>query len=213
MRRAAPLLLLCLAALPACRPAATPDPAIDRLLGLMRARLVVMHDVARRKWADRSPIEDPGREEALLRAVEDRGKALGLDPPRTRAFFRAQIEAAKLVQRADFRRWGADRRGPDADAPDLAGVLRPRIDALNRDLLAALARASPRLPGAAALVRGRADAILAGDGIDAEVRAAAIRPLLHNAERAATKGDVAARDPRRSNSYSSQEFPAQRTDR
>jgi chorismate mutase len=144
-----------------------------------------MHDVARRKWADKSPIEDPDREAALLRDVADRGSALGLDPASTRAFFGAQIEAAKLVQRADFRRWEADHRGPDAEAPDLAGVLRPRIDALNRDLLAALAQAMPRLRGdggAAARIRGRADALLAGDGIDDAVRAAAIRPLISAAE-------------------------------
>jgi chorismate mutase len=144
-----------------------------------------MHEVARRKWADKSPIEDPGREAALLRDVEERGSALGLDPSATRAFFGAQIEAAKLVQRADFRRWEAEHRGPDPEAPDLASVLRPRIDALNRDLLAALAQTLPRLQGggaAEARIRSRADELLAGDGIDDAVRAAAIRPLVAAAE-------------------------------
>ena len=191
MRRTSLPLLLCLSTIPACRPAPTPappaaaevvtDPAFDRLLGLMRDRLAVMHDVARRKWADQSPIEDPGREATLLRDVADRGNALGLDPSTTRAFFAAQIEAAKLVQRADFRRWDADPPTPDSEAPDLVGVLRPRIDALNRDLLAALAQAVPRLRSdedASARLRARADELLAGDGIDAAVRAAAIRPIL-----------------------------------
>ena len=188
MKRTLLPLLLCLPAIPACRPALAPAPPaatvaapVDRLLGLMRSRLAVMHEVARRKWADRSPIEDPGREAALLRDVAERGGALGLDPSTTRAFFGAQIEAAKLVQRADFRRWEAEHRGPDPDAPDLAKVLRPRIDALNRDLLAALARAMPRLQGggaAEARIRVRADEILAGDGIDDAVRAEAIRPLV-----------------------------------
>ena len=174
--------LLVLLGLPACRPpppapAVTVSQPVDRLLGLMRDRLAMMHDVARRKWADKSPIEDPAREAALLREVADRGVPLGLDPARTRAFFRAQIEAAKLVQRADFRRWEADGRGPDGAAPDLARVLRPRIDALNRDLLAALAETTPRLSGAGdAAIRKRADELLGG--VDAEVRAAAIRPLL-----------------------------------
>jgi chorismate mutase len=157
------------------------ETEFDQLLGLMRSRLAVMHDVARRKWADNSPIEDPDREAALLRDVADRGRALGLDPSTTRAFFGAQLEAAKLVQRADFRRWVADQRGSDAEAPDLAGVLRPRIDALNHDLLAALSRAMPRLRAdddAKARIRARADVLLAGDGIDDVVRAAAIRPLL-----------------------------------
>ena len=191
MKRTLLPLLLFLPAIPACRPALAPAPPaatvaapvepVDRLLGLMRSRLAVMHEVARRKWADRSPIEDPGREAALLRDVAERGGALGLDPSTTRAFFGAQIEAAKIVQRADFRRWEAEHRGADPDAPDLAKVLRPQIDALNRDLLAALARAMPSLQGggaAEARIRVRADEILAGDGIDDAVRAEAIRPLV-----------------------------------
>jgi chorismate mutase len=187
MRRIAPILLLMLAVL-ACGPAtdptavpAAPDPALDRLLGLMRSRLVVMHDVARWKWASKAPVEDPGREAALFEDVAARGVALGLDPAATRAFFAAQIEAAKLVQRADLARWQADGRDPDGEAPDLARVLRPRIDALNRDLLAAMAEARVRPAtgaGSARRIRDRADAILAGDGIDAAVRAASIRPLL-----------------------------------
>jgi chorismate mutase len=182
-------LLLALSAVPACGPAAvTPavrrarlDAAFDELLGLMRARLALMHDVARWKWSAKSPIEDPTREATLLGEVADRGATLDLDPVMTRAFFAAQIEAAKLVQRADFRRWEADPPPSDAPALDLATVLRPRIDALNRDLLAALARAEPRLhsdDGAGARILIRADALLSGDGIDAEVRAAAIRPLI-----------------------------------
>src|SRR4051812_33658671 len=129
MRRIAPILLL-MFAVPACGPAsapaplgAVPDPAVDRLLGLMRSRLVVMHHVARWKWASKAPVEDPGREAALLEDVAARGVALGLDPAATRAFFAAQIEAAKLVQRADLARWEADRRDPDGEAPDLARVL------------------------------------------------------------------------------------------
>lgn len=190
-----PIILLLLSGLviPACRPTpvpsavtgATPDRAFDGLLGLMRSRLGVMHDVARWKWAAKSPIEDPEREAALLRDVSDRGITLGLDTATTRAFFGAQIEAAKIVQRADFRRWEADHRGPEGEAPDLAGVLRPRIDALNRDLLAALAEAKPRLrtdSDAPARLRGRADQLLVGEGIDAMVRATAIRPLMTAAE-------------------------------
>ena len=151
----------------------------------MRGRLEVMHDVARWKWAAKAPIEDPDREAALLREVAERGDALGLDPAMTRRFFAAQIEAAKLVQRADFRLREEAHRGPEGEVPDLAGVLRPRIDGLNRELLAALVAARPRLGGGgdlAARIRARADDLLVGDGIDAAVRATAIRPLMNVAE-------------------------------
>jgi chorismate mutase len=180
-----PLLLGLL--LPACGPSPTPpavakapDRAFDGLLGLIRTRLELMHDVARYKWAAKAPIEDPARERALLDDVAERGRALGLDPAAARSFFAAQIEAAKLVQRADFARWEADHRGSVGDPPDLVGVLRPRIDALNRDLLAALADARPLAldRDAAARLRSRADQVLVGDGIDAAVRAAALAPLM-----------------------------------
>jgi chorismate mutase len=159
----------------------------------MRDRLDVMHDVARYKWAKKAPVEDAGREAASLREVANRGKGLGLAPETTREFFAAQIEAAKLIQRADFRRWEADRRGPGGEPPDLVHVLRPRIDALNRELLAALAK-NQALPGDAGSsttrIRSRAEILLTGEGIDAEVRAAAIRPLVRAGEGRVTLDQV-----------------------
>lgn len=169
------VLLLCL---PSCRPAppvARIEP-IDRLLGLMRQRLAVMHDVARWKWPDRSSIEDKVREAHLLDDLARRGEALKLDRDRCRAFFGAQIEAAKRVQRADFDRWETTEPPKhQSPASDLVSVLRPRIDALNSELLAALAEVV-HVPSDDAAIRKRADAILAG--VDAETRAALIRPLL-----------------------------------
>jgi chorismate mutase len=103
-----------------------------------------------------------------------------LNPDLTRAFFAAQVEAAKKIQRADFARWAADPHGPERKAPDLAGALRPRIDALNRELLDALARAKPDLleRNGPERLRERAGQILVGEGVDATVRATAIGPLL-----------------------------------
>jgi chorismate mutase len=167
MRKVILILLLCL---PACHHAVPPEPT-DQLLTLIRDRLELMHDVARRKWVDKSPIEDPAREMALLSDVAQRGAKLRLDPRRTRAFFAAQIEAAKLVQRADFQCW--ETKGPDGAAPDLKMVLRPRIDTLNREMLTAFANVGAT-DGAA--TRKRANELLSG--FDDEVRQAAIAPLL-----------------------------------
>lgn len=171
---------------------AAPGQAYDDLLILMRERLDVMHDVARYKWAKKAPIEDIGRETASLQSVADRGKGMGLAPEITRAFFEAQIEAAKLVQRADFRRWKADRRGPTGKPPDLAHALRPRIDALNRDLLATLAKHQAQLRdgNAPAEIRSRAELVLTGEGINSEVRAAAIRPLIGTGKSGRTHDQV-----------------------
>ena len=194
MRRTLPLLLVALT-VPACQRAPAPAPVanakigarrvgeFDDVLRLIRDRLAVMHDVARWKWSAGKPIEDPGREASLLREVSGRGVPLGLDPATTRAFFAAQIEAAKLLQRADFARWESGQGVPSGEAPDLSGVLRPRIDALNRDLLDALAglnRRPPKGPRSASVARlkARAGELVTGDGIDDRVRAASLRPLV-----------------------------------
>ena len=129
------------------------------------------------QWASREKFFE--REAALLRDVAEKGAALGLDAEMTRGFFRGQIEAAKAIQRADFGHWQTDGRGPEGEPPDLAGVLRPRIDGLNRDLLAELASVKAELlkRDGTARLRGRAGDLLVGSGIDDGVRETAIGPL------------------------------------
>lgn len=160
--------------------AATPDrdapPAADRLLALMRERLLVMHDVARWKWNAKRPIADPEREQALLADLERRGAEYGLAPDDARRFMRAQIEAGKLVQQADWRRWEADESEAFANALDLQTELRPKIDRLSEQLLAAYAELRPQLAefGERERFARRAEQILAGEGIDERVRAKAL---------------------------------------
>ncbi len=155
-----------------------PEP-VRRLLLLMKDRLALMHGVARAKWNAHRPVADPEREQALLREMEERGRAQNLDPARTWAFFTAQMEAARRIQEADTRRWQQEGRGPFEDSPDLAG-LRRRIDRLNQDLLAALAEARPFLQEEAGreAVPAWARQAIVGEGIDDDVRAAAVRPLV-----------------------------------
>jgi chorismate mutase len=144
----------------------------------MRDRLALMHDVAHTKWNTKRPVGDPEREQALLREMAEKGQEHGLDPEFTRAFFASQIAAARLVQEADLASWRVEGRGPFADAPDLT-ALRMRIDAINQDLLGALAEARPRLGDAStrAQLRAWARVVIAGEGITDDVRAAAIAPL------------------------------------
>jgi chorismate mutase-like protein len=160
-------------------PADAAPPAAERLLRLMRDRLALMHDVARTKWNANRPVADPEREETLLHDLEEKGREHGLDPEFTRAFFAAQIAAARQVQEADLARWREDRRGLFADAPDLA-ALRRRIDGLNGELLVALAEARPRLGDADTRehLRRYAREALAGEGITDGVRSAALAPLV-----------------------------------
>jgi chorismate mutase len=176
-------LLLAALAAGGCRPADVPggprhDPTdLDRLLRLTRQRLELMHDVARWKWNAGRPITDPKRERELLQGVVERGRDKGLDPDLVRRFFAAQMEAARLVQQADFERWKANKQGPFPDTRSLA-ALRQRIDQLNGELLDALAEVHPRLSGPSAqqALPQRAEEILTGDGLSG-VRETAIAPL------------------------------------
>jgi chorismate mutase-like protein len=168
-----------------CRPADVPvaprrDLAtLDRLLRLMGQRLALMHEVARWKWNAGQPITDAERERELLQSVVERGRGKGLGPDRVRPFFTAQMEAARLVQQADFERWQANKQGPFADTTSLA-VLRQRIDDLNRELIDALAELCPRLSGLTVqqALPQRAEEIVTVNGL-AGVRETAIAPLRH----------------------------------
>jgi chorismate mutase-like protein len=151
------------------------DP--DRLLRLMQQRLTLMHEVARWKWNAGQPVTDAQRERELLHSVVERGRGKGLDPELVRSFFSTQLEAARLVQQADFDRWQANKQEPFADTTSLA-VLRQRIDHLNRELIDALAELRPWLWGRSVqqALPQRAEEILTGNDL-AGVRATALAPL------------------------------------
>jgi acetolactate decarboxylase len=149
---------------------------LDRLLRLMQQRLTLMHEVARWKWNAGQPVTDAQRERELLHSVVERGRGEGLDPELVRSFFAAQMEAARLVQQADFDRWQANKQEPFA-ATSLA-VLRQRIDHLDRELIDALAKLRLRLSGQTVqqALPQRAEEILTGNDL-AGVRETAIAPL------------------------------------
>jgi chorismate mutase len=127
--------------------------ATTGLLGLMEERLAIQTSVAQYKWNAKQPIEDREREAALLATVAKLAPAQGLSPDLATDFFRAQIEAGKIVQQALFQRWQGSGQGPFAEAPDLAGTIRPALDRLTPALLAALAVSLPELSGGDAQVR------------------------------------------------------------
>lgn len=133
------ILVLAAVQLAGCGRPAVPEATIDKLLTLMQQRLALMPDVARWKWNHELPVADPAREQTLLDDLVKRGHSHGLDPAITRAFFAAQIKAARLVQQQHFDRWKAENHAPFEHVPNLTSEIRPKIDKLNSELLAALA--------------------------------------------------------------------------
>ncbi|WP_414663343.1 gamma subclass chorismate mutase AroQ [Horticoccus sp. 23ND18S-11] len=119
--------------------------ALEPLLDLMAQRLALMPDVARHKWNTATAIEDLPREQQIIDGLKQQAEALGVPAAWAERFFRAQIEAAKVIQREQFARWQAAGQGRWADAPDLATVIRPRLDALTPRLLRELALTWPAL--------------------------------------------------------------------
>ncbi len=80
----------------------------DKLQSLVETsahRLVLAREVALAKWDTRSPVEDPAREAAVINAAVKDGELRGLDPTWVSHFFRAQIEANKVVQYSLLSRW------------------------------------------------------------------------------------------------------------
>ena len=77
-------------------------------------------------------------------------------------FFVAQLEAAKRLQREHFDKWRAAKQGPFDKTPDLAKELRPQIDAVSREMLAALAGVLPHLTRDPELLHRRAPQSLRG---------------------------------------------------
>lgn len=118
---------------------ATPDAA---LLASLDERLSPMSEVARLKQVLGRPVEDRPREArvlaAALAAVAREARARGVAPPAvdaTRALYRAQIEAAKEIQ----RRWMGAQPPPEESPSEAARAqARTRLESEVRPALIAL---------------------------------------------------------------------------
>ncbi len=137
--------------LPAAVPGAGADAAISReaeavfltaadreaaLVAAMAARMELMPQVAAWKHRRGQPILDPVREAEVVRAWRAEAEALGLAPDPMEDFIRLQMAWARRRQDTLVGDWKAAGVLP-AEPPDLTTVLRPRLDAVGRQLLAA----------------------------------------------------------------------------
>ena len=144
------------------------------LPGLMVERLGWMDEVARAKQAKGLPVEDVVREAALLDVMAGLGEEVGLSGGVVRGFFAGQILAAKVCQ----EEWLARNAGREVKGEallDLAGTVRPALDAIGKRMIGALRQA--RSGGNACCLVEVARGRLAGEGYSPKVIAAAVGGL------------------------------------
>jgi chorismate mutase len=117
--------------------------AVDRFQSLVEVsdrRLAVAEQVALAKWDSGAPIEDSAREQQVIVQAVREGQAMGVDEASVTNFFKAQIEANKLVQYSLFAEWRRSGKVP-AHAPiNLLTTVRPELDQIQHALVLDLAR-------------------------------------------------------------------------
>jgi chorismate mutase len=114
------------------------NAATDPMRSLVQSsaqRLQLARKVALEKWYSGAPVEDPSREaEVLQKAVKD-GKSMGVESPQVEEFFKAQIEANKLIQYSLLADWRRDGQAPAHAAADLVKEIRPQLDEIEKRLI------------------------------------------------------------------------------
>jgi chorismate mutase len=111
---------------------------LQRLVETSAQRLVIAEQVALVKWDRGIPVEDEHREAQVIVNVVRAGGARGLDQTSVSNFFRAQIEANKLVQYSLLAEWRRVGKAPDHTPVDLAKTIRPELDQVDTALIAEL---------------------------------------------------------------------------
>lgn len=118
---------------------------VSRLLDLTAQRLRIADEVAHTKWNTHGAIEDLARERQVVTDTTTLAARQGVPEALAREYISAQIEANKAVQWTLHREWTQANTPPFAKTADLAGDIRPRLDALTSKLVDSLAKAAPVL--------------------------------------------------------------------
>jgi chorismate mutase len=112
---------------------------LQQLVELSARRLLIGEQVALSKWDSGASVEDGAREEKVIARAVKAAQTQGLDVTLVSQFFRAQIEANKMVQYALLAEWRRVGKAPDHKPVDLAAI-RPELDELGTELIAELAQ-------------------------------------------------------------------------
>jgi chorismate mutase len=121
---------------------AQPQPAVEQLRPLVETsarRLMIAEEVALAKWRSGAPVEDTTREEQVIHGAVKAGEARGLDDASVAAFFKAQIEANKIVQYSLLADWRRHGDAPVHAAPQSIEAVRSELDQVQASLITELA--------------------------------------------------------------------------
>jgi chorismate mutase len=121
---------------------AYPQSATDHLQQLIETsaqRLVIAEQIALAKWDSGAPVEDAHREAQVMMSATRAGESRGLDQATVSNFFRAQIEANKLVQYSLLAEWRRVGKAPDHKVVNLSSTIRPELDQVDTALITELA--------------------------------------------------------------------------
>jgi cyclohexadienyl dehydratase len=134
------LFLSSVAALAADSVARFADPSDDvaRVYASMDARLSLMPEVAAWKWANRRPVFDEERERAVVANMTARAQYFGLTPDSIQRLIETQIKIARAVQTALFESWRNEGFPAGRPVRELDSDLRPALDGITNEQLAAL---------------------------------------------------------------------------
>jgi chorismate mutase len=117
--------------------------AVEQLKPLVEVsarRLDIAKRVALSKWDSGTPVEDAAREALVIQGAVKAGEVKGLDDTAVANFFRAQIEANKVVQYSLLADWRREGKAPEHAPIDLIKSIRPELDQLQVAMIADLAQ-------------------------------------------------------------------------
>jgi chorismate mutase len=111
------------------------DNPLRPLVEASAQRLQIAEKVALAKWYSGARVEDASREgEVIQKAVKD-SESTDLESTQVEEFFKAQIEANKLIQYSLLAEWQREGRGPEHTRADLVKEIRPQLDEIEKRLI------------------------------------------------------------------------------
>src|ERR1700679_3465381 len=118
------------------------QPGIEQLQPLVETsahRLIIAEQVALAKWDSGAAVEDAPREAQVIHSAVEAGEARGLDEASVAAFFKAQIEANKIVQYSLLADWRRHGNAPAHTPSSSMSAVRSELDQIQSLLIAELA--------------------------------------------------------------------------